>query len=328
MTKDLQIKTLRSGGLITNYYCSSRCRHCLYGSSPKWEKKYVDDAQARQIFKKIRSLGCSSIHIGGGEPFLKISQLLSTVRIAREEGLTIEYIETNSSWFRDDESTCSILKDFKASGVDTLLLSISPFHNEYIAFNKVKGLINSCREAGMNVFPWVRDFYPDINSMDDSKPHGLAEYCKKFGEDYMTEVHHRYGLNLRGRALMTYKDMYPKRSLKDILHSTSGCKELSGVSHFHIDLFGGYIPGLCSGFSIRLEDLGQTISREKYPLITTLYNEGIGGLLTLAREEYSFVPKEEYFSKCDLCYDIRNFLVIEKKVDSPELQPTEFYYQL
>ncbi len=37
----LHISSLYSGGLITNYYCTSQCRHCLYGCSPKWPKEYI-----------------------------------------------------------------------------------------------------------------------------------------------------------------------------------------------------------------------------------------------------------------------------------------------
>ena len=96
----LHISYLQSGGLITNYYCTSRCRHCLYGCSPSWPKEYIDKDTARMNFKKIKSLNCFSVHIGGGEPFLKADLLESVLEAASEEGIGIEYIETNSSWKR------------------------------------------------------------------------------------------------------------------------------------------------------------------------------------------------------------------------------------
>jgi len=34
----LKIGRLASGGIITNYFCTSTCRHCLYNCSPRWEK--------------------------------------------------------------------------------------------------------------------------------------------------------------------------------------------------------------------------------------------------------------------------------------------------
>jgi hypothetical protein len=104
-----------------------------------------------------------------------------------------------------------------------------------------------------------------------------------------------------------------------------GCSELLDVSHFHIDLFGNYIPGLCSGLAIRYEDLGERLSKEEYPFLTTLYHNGIEGFLHLARSDYGFKPSREYLSKCDLCFDIRYYLTMEVGVDSKELQPRGYY---
>lgn len=36
------IDRLESGGVITNYTCTSRCAHCLCGCSPGWPKEYMD----------------------------------------------------------------------------------------------------------------------------------------------------------------------------------------------------------------------------------------------------------------------------------------------
>jgi len=57
----LHISYLQSGGLITNYYCSSQCKHCLYASSPKRDKKYIDEETNAVLFRKIKSMGCYSI---------------------------------------------------------------------------------------------------------------------------------------------------------------------------------------------------------------------------------------------------------------------------
>jgi len=74
-SRRLAINHLDSGGLITNYYCTSRCRHCLYGCSPGWEKRYIDTETTEKNLLKVKGLGCNSIHIGGGEPFLKPDEL-------------------------------------------------------------------------------------------------------------------------------------------------------------------------------------------------------------------------------------------------------------
>jgi hypothetical protein len=326
--KTLTIRRLISGGLITNYYCSSACRHCLYACSPKWEKKYIEEEKTAQVFAKILELGCDSIHIGGGEPLLNVPALEAVIHKANELGMGIEYIETNSSWYRDERSCIDILSRLRRQGIHTLLVSISPFHNEYIPYNKVKGVMAACGKANVSVFPWVREFCADLAALDDTRPHSLEEYCDQFGEDYMRTLPSRYWLNLRGRALVTYKDFHMEIPLEELLEKSCGCSELDGTSHFHIDLFGNYIPGLCSGLAVQVEDLGTPLEPQKYPLLTALYNKGITGLWEYAVKHHGYLPAAGYISKCHLCLDIRSYLVKEKQMDSIELQPIDYYHHI
>ena len=108
--KNLQINKLYSGGLITNYYCTSECRHCLYGCSPSWDKEYISVENAEEFISIIRKMNCNNIHIGGGEPFLNFDQLVKVIRIAHKSGVNIEYIETNASWINKDEDTLEKLE--------------------------------------------------------------------------------------------------------------------------------------------------------------------------------------------------------------------------
>ena len=325
----MQITHLWSGGLITNYYCSSRCAHCLYACSTSWEKKYITAETTEANLIKIKSLGCHSIHIGGGEPFLNLGGLVRVLEIAQQVGMAIEYVETNSSWFMDVDSAVEILAQLQKKGVSTLLISISPFHNEYIPFFKVKGVMAACRKIGMGIFPWINDFYDEIDAFDDRRAHKLREYIERYGEHYVKRAAYRYYLAIRGRALSLLRPYQPARPLADILNASSaGCHELSDVSHFHLDPYGNYIPGLCAGLSIHRDDLGHPLKTEDYPFLTALYSQGIKALLRMTKEEYGFMPKEYYLSKCDVCQDIRRFLVLAKMVDSPDLQPREFYKHL
>jgi len=126
---EFTITRLRSGGLITNYFCTSNCGHCLYNCSPHWEKRYIDSDTAEKNLRAIRSLGCRSVHIGGGEPLLRPDKLGSVLEVASEVGVSVEYVETNSSWFQDIESAKALLARLRPKGLQTLLVSISPFHN-------------------------------------------------------------------------------------------------------------------------------------------------------------------------------------------------------
>ena len=53
---ELNIRRLRSGGIITNYFCTSRCGHCLYNCSPQWEKEYITPL-ADESYPVLTTLG-------------------------------------------------------------------------------------------------------------------------------------------------------------------------------------------------------------------------------------------------------------------------------
>src|SRR3972149_2549506 len=108
--QNFSICRLISGGLITTYHCPPACRHCLYRSSPRWPKEFIPNETARRNLEVIHRLGCSMIHIGGGESLLGPECVISVLRIAREVGIDVEYVETNASWYRDPPSACALLE--------------------------------------------------------------------------------------------------------------------------------------------------------------------------------------------------------------------------
>jgi len=323
----LKIDRLVSGGVITNYKCSSACKHCCYCSSPKWPDDYMSSDMADEVFSILRSLGCYYVHIGGGEPLLKPEKLFDVLDAASKNNIGIEYIETNSSWYKDEAEAIAILIEMKKHGVDTLLISIDPYHNEYIPFWKVKALILACKKAGMRVFPWLMEFWDYIDAMDDKKPHSLEEYKRLYGDDYLLQLLNKYGLNLKGRAFKTYKPMMRKQPYVQILKESTPCKLLSGIYHFHVDLYGNFIPQSCPGFSIPLRELAHGADPGKYRIISIIESEGIRGFAELAINEFGYKPKEEYAGSCDLCYDIRNYLVLALGLDIADLKP-EGHYKL
>ncbi|ABP65918.1 Radical SAM domain protein [Caldicellulosiruptor saccharolyticus DSM 8903] len=326
-TNSLKIDRLISGGVITNYFCSSRCRHCLYNSSPSWKKEYITPQMADKVFKTLKKFGVYSVHIGGGEPFLNFEGLKKVVEKANENGVYIEYIETNASWVENEKEAKQKLKDLKSLGIETILVSISPFHNEYIPLKKVLKLINLLKEVGIEIFPWVEGFLPEIKRFDIEKTHPFSEYIDTFGENYVKSLPLRYYLTLNGRAIKTFEEFFPKKSIEEILENSSPCHELNSKTHFHMDLFGNFIPNPCVGFKISIDDLGKDLDDKKYFFVNMLYTKGIHELFRFAKENFGYKPQKSYLHKCSLCFDIRRFLVLKKNVEAFDLGPREFYEQ-
>lgn len=324
----LSIQRLASGGVITNYHCVSHCGHCLYNCSPRRAKDYLGEEKAGRIFGLIAALGCRAVHIGGGEPLLAPQKLIAVLAAARRAGIGIDYVETNSAWFVDPEQANLILDQLSAVGVETLLVSISPFHNAHIPFKRVMGVIDACRRAGIRVFPWVNDFVRDLSRLDEHKTHPMETFEALFGTDYLQRVPERYWIHLGGRALRTFRPVFPLMPAEQILDRAplSCARALADTSHFHIDLYGGYIPGLCAGLAVAMEDLGRPLPEDKYPLLDRLAVDGIRGLHQLAVRRFGYAPQQKSFlNHCDLCTDIRCFLFGLGKNRFPELAPAGFY---
>lgn len=321
----MRIDELISGGIIVNYVCSSACGHCLYRSSPKRDKSYASVDTMRPCLQKVRSLGCRSMHIGGGEPLLHPDRLVSIIDCAQACGVAIDYIETNGSWHRDDASTRQTLKTLMQHGADTLMVSVDPFHNGFIPFAKVRAVIEAAQRVGMRLFAWKMEFAPDITRMDESRPHKLGEYAKLFGEEYIAELPGRYGLHMNGRALDTFRETHAGRSAQQVLQKTNApCSEMWQTSHFHIDLYGNYVFTSCVGMAVACEDLGAKLDPAKYPHLQMLTGGGVGALYEHAVRKHGFVAREKYVNKCDLCQHVRKHLVM-KGERAADLQPVEFY---
>lgn len=323
--QSINIKQLFSGGIIGNYHCSSRCGHCLYNSSPQRSCDYIKPENAEDYFVKIKELGCHSVHIGGGEPFLNPNGLLDLLKTAQKSGVNIDYIETNASWFNLSDSHLDFFKKLLQAGCSTLLVSISPFHNEHIPFKKTKALIKKAGECGLNIFPWISSFASDLDSFDDDFPHSLSEYADFFGQNYLKQLPVRYHLSWGGRLVSTYG---PGNSIFPDLLKKGPCRKLLDTSHFHIDLYGNYLPSLCAGLSFHFADLGKPLDRNKYPLFYLLYEQGPRGLYEMVKADYAFKARDRYLNACDFCQDIRFFLFNRAREDFPELAPEGFYQEI
>jgi hypothetical protein len=192
----------------------------------------------------------------------------------------------------------------------------------------VQGVIEAARQSGLGIFPWIADFISDLSRFNPNQTHPLDEYRQVYGDNYLMQILQRYWIHLGGRALETFRPLLGAKTCQQILdENPAGCTvELSDTSHFHFDLFGNYIPGLCSGLAIARDDLGMPLSQEKYPILMALYLEGIRGLVELAREQFEFSPqKNNYINKCDLCTEIRAHLIKNSYRQSNEIMPMEFY---
>ena len=201
---------LISGGLIATYHCPSHCRHCLYNSGPKRRKRFMTPDTARNLLNRVKKMGCRRVHVGGGEPLTHPESVAGILAAAAKEKVAVEYVETNCAWHADTDATRETLKDLKQAGLACLLVSISPFHNNFIPFARTKAVMALAREAGIQVFPWVSSFLTDLAVLDETRPHPMQAFEKEFGPGYAADTPRRYWIHPGGRALDFLRPHVPR----------------------------------------------------------------------------------------------------------------------
>ena len=326
----MPITRLSSGGIIANYKCPAACGHCLYGCSPDMEPGYIDETVAARLCEKLRSMGCHSLHIGGGEPFLNIKGLIRLIKTIQANGLEIDYIETNAAWITDDDDrNRQILRDVTDVGGDCIMVSADPFHIEFIPFWKPKKLIELLKETDTPHFIWQERYLTLLGKLDPKKTYDSKALCEAVGYDVILKCAGEYGMGFNGRALNLLRKYGKKMPLPNV---TEPCAELKRTSHFHVDFLGRYIPPGCTGLGILAEDLDKELDPAKYPVISRLLSGGVKCLLEYAKQRgYQPSPTgsmpDGYVSKCELCFDIRRFLIASDRQAHPDLTPESFYKQ-
>jgi len=312
-----------TGGIIANYQCPAACSHCLYGCSPQAQPGYIHKSTAARICKNLRRLGCRSVHIGGGEPFLNPAGLADLVKTIIDSGVQIDYIETNAAWITDDDDrTRRIISDVIDAGGDCIMVSADPFHVAFVPFWKPELLIRLLRETGTQHFIWQERYLPLLRKLDPQKTYDSDELHHVFDYDVVGQCAREYGMGFNGRALNLLRKYGKRKPLASLLEP---CPELRSTRHFHVDFLGRYIPPGCTGMGILIEDVGKKLDPEKYPVVSRLFEGGVGALLEYA-EETGYVPDSEgYVSKCELCFDIRKYLITRDRQAYPDLTPDRFY---
>jgi len=258
----------------------------------------------------LRSGSCSSVHIGGGEPFLDFEGLLTLVKTAQKYGIIVEYVETNGYWASSEDKVKDRLKALIDAGVDTLCISVDPFHAEYIPYAAPIRLAEWCRRYGFGYFLWQERFLPMMKSLSGDEAHNRAALEDGISQDYIQKTALTYGLSYGGRAVNIAQEYFPSQPIAKIT-SSSPCHKLLSTNHFHVDMYGRFIPPGCTGIAIPLEEGLCGIPAGKYPAFEALLNGGVSALLELAVSRGFSPNRSGYATGCVMCFYIRRWLSLQ-----------------
>lgn len=320
------MKTPVYSGIITNYTCTASCRHCMFASSPACEKDFITPEMSEHLASLLEEAGTRGVHIGGGEPFMNFPALCSLIEALNRHGIGVDYIETNAFWAADTEFARKRLLKLKELGVDCVMVSVDPFHIEYVPLERPLLLIRLLRECGMDYFIWKEQYLWKLMKLDHSRTYQKEELQSLLTENYITETAEEYGLGMNGRALAIARDMFPLRPAEFWLKRTA-CPSIGEVQHCHLDLYGNLIPSRCTGLAAEARDyLSGNLPAESYPVLSRLHEGGTKALYDYALS-HGFQPDPAgYPSHCALCYDMRRYL--RQKHPSADLEPGDYYREM
>ena len=210
--KILKVPPFKSGGIILSYQCSNHCRHCIYASSPKW-KKWMSRDDLKIILQQIKKVAPhqQGLHIAGGEPFLNFELTLETVELCIEHGIPLQYIETNAHWCKNDEITTQLFQLLRDSGLPAILISASPFHNEFISFEYTERavMIGSEIFGQYNVLVYTPFFFQQLMQFDKTQKLSFNRYINTMGKEKIAQDFiDYYSLIPTGRMVTKLKHLY------------------------------------------------------------------------------------------------------------------------
>jgi hypothetical protein len=187
------------------------------------------------------------------------------------------------------------------------------------------------------IFPWHPAYYPFLERADPERPGPFEAYVRHFSpEEIATQLTRIIYLHPAGRAALTFGPFLGRRSAESFWEKRCS-QELSSPVHAHVDPYGHYLTGFCTGLQIgdkqafTLERLyREGVPLAAYPILEMLVEGTVGDLCRFAAP-LGFRPDPGgYVSACHLCGHIRTWLYhhFPEERRPAELAPGSFYEEM
>jgi hypothetical protein len=321
------VPPLIDGGVMLTWRCTNACRHCIYRCSPDRPNAWITPEKAEEVFAALaREPRLHSVHLAGGEATLNVPRLIEVIGIARKHGVRLSYLETNAAWCVSEDLAVARFTEFREAGLPGLLISASPYHNEFIPFARTRnGIAAGRRVFGPGgVLVWTDPMARALSSLDPDRTHTLEEFLDATGlAAEPGSLPSLYPARPGGRAAEALRDHFPKQPAEAFAGDPCA-RELDSTVHFHVDPDGQLFTGGCPGLvAARSPEFHPPVSERTHPAWLRLHRAGPTALLDEARP-LGYRPREDgYVSKCDLCQEVRRFLHGREGWD--DLAPSAYY---
>jgi MoaA/NifB/PqqE/SkfB family radical SAM enzyme len=306
----IEVKTLQ---FLITYKCTSECKHCLYGSSPRKDSVLALEDVRGYLDALLPDHPINNVYFFGGEPLLYFDLLKEMIEEVRKAEVPGRGILTNCFWGKDGTTARRYMKELKEAGLNRVVFSCDMFHQEFVPINAVKGAIRAAKEAGIG---WTKlNMKSQGDKEQDNEVNRKAmEFMEELtGEFDFDEVDLR-PYNMVGRSVEELEGTLPLQELP-----TDRCGESEGT--FKMDMRNptgividpeGWVQ-VCSGVSIGnakqvpIKDILEGFDYKKHLILSRAIDDGARGLLDLAKVK-GYKPEKGYATLCHVCYSVRKYL--------------------
>jgi hypothetical protein len=161
MSKDaltLEIKSKNENNIVNRSFfsnleivvtsrCNIKCRHCIYDCHPASKKK-LSKPVLKDLIRQASNLpSLRSVIFTGGEAFLEYENLVESIAFCGELELESSIV-TNGYWALNPYITKQKLT--RLNGLKILYVSTDLFHQEFIPVDRIRNIIKSCNELGID----------------------------------------------------------------------------------------------------------------------------------------------------------------------------------
>ena len=138
-------------GFILTARCNAACTHCSKSFGPTRTEALsqthvfglMDEAAAIDDGQPL------SFDITGGEPFLNFEMLVAVVAHGGQLGGEVTCV-TNAFWARTDEISIAKLTELRNSGLTSLSVSISRFHQQFVPLHRAQRALHIAAQLGIS----------------------------------------------------------------------------------------------------------------------------------------------------------------------------------
>lgn len=307
MNKYLRLRRIE---FAVTYECTGRCRHCY--SIPKAESfpGHVDEKLAAEIVGKVGGkYRLESVMTFGGEPLLYPEVVYAVHREAAGLGVPVREVITNGYWSNDFERIREIAVSMKEAGVNRVDISVDAFHQEHVPLSMVRKAAEECLRAGIGEVSWNPCWV--VSESDDNPWNRRTRIVLEELKDIPVATYGRNTVEPDGLALTYLKEYLPKREMMP----RGKCGEipytnmLDSVEVIGIEPDGsvGVCDDLYIGNASRTDIIEILEAYDPFENLEmkAILEDGMTGLVRLARAKGVEPDPEGYYSICHMCKSLR-----------------------